>query len=355
MASELNLVTSSGRYCSSYQTQSATYCGSWSLSCMGKRECSPRPLCGGLGLPVITTAKSKGVMPENHALFAGVIDMAAPNAIVSLLQKADLILAVGFDSVELIKDWTFDAPTIHIDSVPNTDQVYSANVEMVGDISLILTALTHAATGEEKWSEKEIADHRRAIRKILVDDSTSVGLAPHQVVLECREAFPDDAIVTADVGSHKLLIGQLWEARQSRTVFQSNGLSAMGFAFPGAIAAKLTYPNRQVLCLTGDGGFSMSVSELEVAVQHNLHLIVVVLSDASLNRIQIKQEQKGYEALGTRTMRNHFAKVAEAYGALGLVANDLASFRSALNQAKAESGPAVIEACIDPAEYLVQF
>jgi acetolactate synthase-1/2/3 large subunit len=307
------------------------------------------------GIPVVTTAKSKGVMPEDNAFFAGVIDMAAPKTVAGLLDRADLILAVGFDPVELIKDWTFDAPTIHIDTVPNTDQVYAAGVEVVGDIGTILTVLAGEASGGGKWDEKEISDHRRAIRKVLVDDSTSVGLAPHRVVLECREAFPDNAIVTADVGSHKLLIGQLWEARQPQTVFQSNGLSAMGFAFPGAIAGKLTCPERQVLCLTGDGGFSMGLSELEVAVQHNLPLVTVVLSDASLNRIQIKQAHKGYETIGTKTMRNHFARVAEAYGALGLVADDPASFRSALDEALAARAPAVIEARIDPAEYLVQF
>ncbi len=307
------------------------------------------------GLPVITTAKSKGVMPEHHRLFAGVIDMAAPRLIADFLKQADLILAVGFDPVELIKNWTFQAPTVHIDSVPNTDQVYGAEVEVVGDIGLILTALAGMASGGGKWDDGEIAAHRRAIRKKLVDDSTSVGLAPHRVVLECREAYPDDAIVTADVGSHKLLIGQLWEARQPQTLFQSNGLSAMGFAFPGAIAGKLACPDREVLCLTGDGGFSMVLAELELAVRHKLPLVTVVFSDGSLNRIEIKQAEKGYPIIGTRTMKHHFARVAEAYGAMGLVAEDAAGFRSALARAKAANGPAVIEALIDPSEYTVQF
>src|SRR5690606_32528675 len=125
---------------------------------------------------------------------------------------------------------------------------------------------------------------RQAIRKMMVDDSTSVGLAPHRVVLEARDMYADDSIITIDVGSHKMLTSQLWEARQPHTVFQSNGLSAMGFAFPAAIAGKLMHPDREVLCFTGDGGFSMGLSELEVAVLHKLPFTTVVFSDGSLNR-----------------------------------------------------------------------
>lgn len=307
------------------------------------------------GLPVVTSAKSKGVMPENHRLFAGVIDMAAPDVVWNFLKTADLVLAVGFDPVELIKDWTVSAPVIHIDSIENTDQVYHAEVEVVGDVGAVLSALAGAGGGEPKWDAAEIAGVRKAIWKKVVEDSTSVGLAPHRVVLECREAFADDAIVTVDVGSHKLLVGQLWEARQPQTVFQSNGLSAMGFAFPGAIAAALVAPGREVLCLIGDGGFSMGLSELETAVAHRLKVVTVVFSDGGLNRIQLKQEAKGYPTVGTATAKGHFAKVAEAFGALGLVVEDVPGLRNALLQARSHDGPAVIEACIDPAEYKVQF
>jgi acetolactate synthase-1/2/3 large subunit len=307
------------------------------------------------GVPVITSAKSKGVMPENHRLFAGVIDMAAPDLVWNFIKGADLILAVGFDPVELIKNWTVPAPVIHIDSVPNTDMVYYAQTEVIGDIAVALEALSSYAPSEPKWDESEIAANRKAIWKKVVEDSTSVGLAPHRVVLECREAFAYDAIVTCDVGSHKLLIGQLWEARQPQTIFQSNGLSSMGFAFPGAIAASLATPGRQVLCMTGDGGFSMGLSDLETAVAHNLPVVTVVFSDGSLNRIQIKQAEKNYAVIGTTTQKHHFARVAEAYGAMGLVAEDAASMRSALAKAKGAKGPVVIEACIDPSEYTVQF
>lgn len=304
---------------------------------------------------VVTTAKAKGVMPEDHPLFAGVIDMAAPDVVADVLHRADLVLAIGFDPVELIKDWTFAAPTIHIDDVPNTDQVYPAELELVGNVASITQELTSIKAGASQWTTSELDAYRVAIRRKIVDDSTSVGLAPHRVVLACREAMPDDAIVTVDVGSHKMLVGQLWQARLPNTLFQSNGLSAMGFAFPGALAAQLAQPERKVLCLTGDGGFSMSLSELELAVLNELPVITVVFSDGSLNRIELKQEAAAMPSTGTRTMRYHFAKVAEAYGATGLVADDAASFDRALATALDTPGPVVIEANVDPSEYAGQF
>lgn len=306
-------------------------------------------------VPVVTTAKAKGVMPEDHALFGGVIDMAAPAVVASLLERADCIVAIGFDAVELIKDWSFTAATIHVDEVPNTDQVYAAEIELVGDIVAITRQLDDGKPGASDWSEAELADHRATIRRMMVDDSTSVGLAPHRVVMACQEALPDDAIVTVDVGSHKLLVGQMWQSRKPNAIFQSNGLSAMGFALPGALAAQLVHPDRKVLCLTGDGGLSMSQSELEIAVELGLPVITVVFSDGSLNRIELKQQAAEIPSTGTRTMRHHFARVAEAYGALGIVADDPAGLERALATALETPGPVVIEANVDPSEYAVQF
>lgn len=306
-------------------------------------------------LPVITTAKSKGVMPEDHALFAGVIDMAVPAIIAEFMADADLILAVGFDAVELIKDWTFKAPTIHIDVVPNTDQVYPADTEIVGNIAATLTLLTEIRGVGPRWDEAAIRNQRAKVRRQLVNGASSRRLLPHQIVLACREVVDDDALVTVDVGSHKLLVGQLWQALQPQTVFQSNGLSAMGFAFPGALAAKLLRPERQVICFTGDGGFSMAISELEVAVQLKLAVVAVVFSDGSLNRIQLKQQAKGLPTIGTNTMKGHLARVAEAYGANGFRVSSVEALQAALHQALTTEGPSVIEAVIDPSEYAAQF
>jgi hypothetical protein len=95
-------------------------------------------------------------------------------------------------------------------------------------------------------------------------------LNPSDVVAIAREAAPADAIVTTDVGSHKIMAGQVWSATQPRSVLMTNGLSAMGFGVPAAIAARLSRPDRPVIALVGDGGFATTATELRIAAELGL-------------------------------------------------------------------------------------
>ncbi len=113
-----------------------------------------------LGCPVIVGPMAKGVVPEDHPYYAGTLDMACNELLWELLGAADLILAVGFDAVELIKPWTPAAPVIHVDSTPNTDQIYAAETELVGPIGVILDHLGEVSGGGARWTEVEIAAHR---------------------------------------------------------------------------------------------------------------------------------------------------------------------------------------------------
>ena len=124
-------------------------------------------------------------------------------------------------------------------------------------------------------------------------------------------------ILISDVGSHKLWIARTFPAYEPNRVLISNGLATMGFALPAAIAAQLVYPERRVLCLTGDGGFMMVASELETVARLRLPLLIVVFNDEALSLIEVKQEQKGFEGVSMRyagpdlraLARNHSADV----------------------------------------------
>src|SRR5262249_53188887 len=129
--------------------------------------CGPalRALAEELGAPVVVSPKAKGILPEDHRYFAGTIDMACNKRLWSFLATADLILAIGFDAVELIKAWQLTVPVIHIDSTPNTDQVYPADVEFVGAVPTVLQAFRAAAVGSSgpRWQECEVEQHRKAL------------------------------------------------------------------------------------------------------------------------------------------------------------------------------------------------
>src|SRR5207247_10857746 len=137
-------------------------------------------------------------------------------------------------------------------------------------------------------------------------------LNPSDVVAIAREAAPPGTILTTDVGSHKIMAGQVWQVAEPRSVLIPNGLSAMGFGVPAAIAARLTRPDRPVIALVGDGGFAMAATEMRIASALGLPVTVVVFADNSLNRIALRQELMGYPPTATRIARQDLVTVDKA-------------------------------------------
>jgi acetolactate synthase-1/2/3 large subunit len=298
---------------------------------------------------------AKGILDETHALYGGTLDMACNACVWDFLRGADLLLAIGFDAVELIKPWSLTVPTIHIDSVPNTDQVVPAEVEIVGDIGAILDAIADSAAPGERWSRAEIAEHRQRLQALYGAGRVAGRLNPSDVVDVLRAAMPVDTIVSTDVGSHKLLVGQGWTTHTARSLLMTNGLSSMGYSLPAAITAKLLHPHRPVLCFTGDGGLAMVQGELRVAATLKLGLIVVVFCDQSLNRIELKQHARHYPSWGTRIEATDVALLARAMGCDGLNVDSARGLEAALAAPRSHDRPLVIGASIDPSQYAAQF
>ena len=311
-----------------------------------------------LGCPVVTSPKGKGTLAEDHPYFAGTVDMACNKVIWEFLSTADLILAVGFDAVELIKPWQLDVPVIHIDTVANTDQIYPAEIELIGPIGAILDALADGSEAGAKWPEADIKAHRDAIRDLYYSGRQDGKLNPTDVVDVARAAFSKDTLITTDVGSHKLLIGQGWETYQPGGVMMSNGLSSMGFALPGAITASMLDRERKVVCFTGDGGLAMVHGELQLASEMGLGLVIVVFCDGSMNRIELKQMQLGYPSTGTKFKQSDLVGMAQAVGCDGERAETPKALEDVLARAANPGGlnrPLLVEASIDPTQYEVQF
>src|ERR1041385_647703 len=204
-----------------------------------------------LGAPFLVTPKVKGIVAEDHPLFLGVASgMAIDRDIVETIRAADLIVAKGFDPVECDKDWFAKSDVVSIDSCSMSEGAYRPQ-ESIGDIAAILTELTRTVT-PKPWPAELLAARRAAIQRQPM--ATAHGLSPLRVVEELRAIFPRDGILTCDVGSHKLLLGQFWRAYEPGTFFMSNGLSGMGFGLPAAIASQLVTPTKPVMAVVGDGG-----------------------------------------------------------------------------------------------------
>jgi acetolactate synthase-1/2/3 large subunit len=305
-------------------------------------------------LPVVVAPMAKGVFPEDHPLFAGVLDMACNQVVWDLLAAADLVVAIGFDPVELIKPWLVDTPVLHVDAVPNIDQVYRSDVELVGHIPALVDFLA-AAGPDSAWTDAEIERHRGRLRDTYYSGRVEGALNPTDVVDVLRASLPRDTLVTTDVGSHKLLVGQGWTTYEPRTSLMSNGLSSMGFSLPGAIGAKLACPRRPVLATVGDGGFAMLQGELRLASALSLGMVVVVFVDGSLNRIELKQQVLGYPSTATRIEETDLPALAASMDCDGERVSDALSLEKLIASAGELTRPLVVAAHIDPAQYAAQF
>jgi len=313
-----------------------------------------RALATKLDCPVVVSPMAKGIFPEEDPHFAGAIDMACSKVVAKLLEESDLVIAAGFDPVELIKPWPGKAAVLHVDSVPNTDQIYFAEVEMVGHIPSMLGHLADGVRGEPR--ENRCADHREALRESYYEGRVAGKLNPTDIVDGINEIFPRDTILTTDVGSHKLLVGQGWTAAAPRSFLTTNGGSSMGFSLPAAIAAKLLHRGRPVVCTVGDGGFAMGYAELRLASSLGLGIVVVVFCDNSLNRIELKQTVKKYASVLTRFDPTDLVKLAESMECHGARVENPREFAEVLCDAKKGlDRPLVVQAVIDPAQYMSQF
>jgi acetolactate synthase-1/2/3 large subunit len=298
-------------------------------------------------IPVMVTPKAKGVFREDHPLFVGTIEGLGTAHLYDYIDTRDLVLMVGVDPVEFDRDWTAKARIVHVGIVPNDDRYYGSDVEVVGPIDAALARLATVSA-----TTKPPDDEVRAFREAFVQRlrPTPRGLSPQQVLAELRRSLPEDALVTCDVGYNKAVSSQCWPAYRPRTFFVSNGLSSMGYGLPAAIALRMVAPDRRVACILGDGGFAMSMAELETAMRLGLGIVVVVLVDDALSQIKAGQERKGYPVTGTTFGAIDYAKLAVAFGIAGADVRTLEECRAAFRAAPGDR-PTLVAAHIDPSAY----
>lgn len=298
------------------------------------------------GIPAILSPKAKGLLRDDHPLCVGTIEGLGSAKLYEWVAGRDLILMVGVDPVELDRDWTAPAPVIHISPLPNDDRYYRSAVEIVGPLPAVLDALCASARSTD---DPDTARFREEFRRFV--RPSRPGLTSQDVLAALREALPEDALVACDVGYNKSVSIQCWPAYAPRTFFVSNGLSSMGYGLPAAIGLKLAHPERAVACVLGDGGFAMSVAELETAARLGLAFTVVVLADEALQQIKAAQERKGFAVTGTTFAALDYRALATAFGADGVEVRTVDECRGALRDAARSTRVTLVAAHVDPAGY----
>ena len=305
-----------------------------------------------LGAPVLTTSKCKGAISEDHPLRAGCIIGGLIER--KLVAQADLILAIGLDAIELQpKAWPYSIPVLALSGAPSTDAAVPAQLEVVGDLKALLGRLAEWAPEGTGWGERAA----RVFREDVVDalNTPARGLSPQRAMEVARAVLPRATIATCDAGASRLLVVQKWEAYGPRQFLTSNGLGSMGYAIPGALGARLAYPDRPVVAFTGDGGFLMAVAELQTSMRENLPIIVVVFDDEEIGLIRVKQEIKGIPLAGVKLGGIKWDRLAQGFGADGVVVETEQAFADALQGALRSGRTTVIGIKIDASGYVAQF
>ena len=163
-----------------------------------------------------------------------------------------------------------------------------------------------------------------------------------------REALPRGAVATVDSGAHRILLSQLWECYQPRSLLQSTGLCTMGCGLPLAIGHRLADQGRPVVAFTGDAGLEMVLGELATLRDLALPVIIVVFVDASLALIELKQRRSNLPNVGVDMGETDFAAVAQAMGGHGVLVDDDATLRQELEKALGRTNAFSLIACRIP-------
>jgi acetolactate synthase-1/2/3 large subunit len=308
-----------------------------------------------LNIPVANTFMAKGVVPFRHPMALGTVGLQAKDYINCGFDHADVIVCVGYDLVEYhpyLWHRTRDRKLIHIDSSPaEVDASYCVEVGVVGDIKHSLSRLAEAAQPH--------AGHRmRPLREALIEemnqhrDDLSVPLKPQKIIWDLRTALGMEDIVICDVGAHKLWMARMFRCEYPNTCIISNGFASMGIAVPGAVAAKLAFPERAVVAVTGDAGFLMNSQEIETAQRLKVPFVILIWNDNGYGLIEWKQLQTYGRCSNVRFTNPDFVKYAESFGARGYRVEKAADLLPILRRALADNTVSIIDCPVDYSENL---
>ncbi|GAA6174560.1 thiamine pyrophosphate-binding protein [Sulfitobacter pacificus] len=306
-------------------------------------------------IPVITTYKAKGILPEDHALSLGGAGLSplADTHLLPFVQAADLILCVGYDPIEMRPGWrdVWDSTrqnVIDISAVPNHHYMHQATLNFVTDCAATLQALSDGLDVQKTWDEGEIYKLKQALNTSFPRDD---DWGPAAVIDTCRKVLPRDTIASVDSGAHRILLSQMWECYAPRALMQSSALCTMGCAVPMAIGAKIATPDRPVVSFSGDAGFLMVAGELATAAELEIAPIFVVFVDASLALIEKKQRERQLKNTGVDFAQHNFAAMGVAFGGAGVTVRSRNALETALTTAMAAETFTVIAAIIDQGAY----
>jgi acetolactate synthase-1/2/3 large subunit len=321
-----------------------------------------RRLAHKTGLGVVNTFMSKGVvaLDDPHCLFT--IGLQSRDHVNCAIDRADTIVSVGYDLVEYAPSfWNHGSEKriVHIDFEPaEIDVDYPVTVEITADVADALWQLNEALN--ERFGDRLPlfdVDVNAELRLSIWEDlhaeegDDAYPMKPQRILLDLRRALGRSDILLSDVGAHKMWVARYYQCYEPNTCLISNGFCSMGFALPGAIGAKLTFPERRVSAVCGDGGFLMNVQDLETAARLGLNIVVLIWEDGEYGLIKWKQQNHFSGRHSDLAFNNpNIEHLAKAFGIWGRRVERCGELAPLLDEAFAQDGPALLSIPVDYGE-----
>ncbi len=307
-----------------------------------------------LGIPFFNTQMGKGAVNGVSDLYVGTAALSERDYIHKMIDRSDLVLAIGHDTVEKPPFLMGQgAPrVIHVGYTPATvERVWAPNAEIVGDIGASLTKLGALLEGK-LHPEADFAALKDEVLAHVRDraEEQRFPLTPQRIVHDVRRAMPADGIVTLDNGMYKIWFARNYRTHVANTLLLDNALATMGAGLPSAMMAAMLNPGKPVLAVCGDGGFMMNAQELETAIRLKLDLVVLILEDNAYGMIRWKQAVDKFQDYGMTFSNPDFVMFAQAHGAVGRRVADSEGLAPALQAAFAGGGVQLVVVPIDYSE-----
>jgi acetolactate synthase-1/2/3 large subunit len=314
------------------------------------------------GMPVATSYKGKSALAEDHPLslgMAGVYGQAAANRAIG---DADTVVIVGakLSPQDTVREGpnVFDPLRQHIIQIDiderNAGWTFPIELGLVGDAGSILSQLVDAsqqaapdtASRRREWADG--LDQRKREHSFYDDPAMHVDsspVAPQRLVALLNQNLPSNTIFALDAGNNRTWMAHFYQSRQANSFFCPGGTAGMGWGLPAAVGLKVVYPDQPVVCVTGDGGYMMTVNALSTAMQYQLPIICVVFNDNALG--MVRHHQPEGRRIASEFVETDNAAVARGFGAFGVQVKDSRDLPDAIRQALASGLPSVIDVVID--------
>ncbi len=307
------------------------------------------------GLPFFNTQMGKGAVTGGSNLYIGTAALSEGDYVHEAVERADLIIAIGHDTVEkppfLMKS-AGGPKIVHVGyHSAAVEQVYHPDIEVIGDIGAAVEGLAGRLEGKLTPDGVVHALRQRILGRINDRaEEDRFPVTPQRLVHDVRKVMPEDGIVCLDNGMYKIWFARNYRTHVANTLLLDNALATMGAGLPSAMMAAMLHPDRRIMAVCGDGGFMMNSQEMETAVRLGLNLVIVILNDSAYGMIRWKQAVDGFPDFGMSFGNPDFVRYAEAYGARGSRLSSVKDLVPTLEAAFTGGGVHLVDVPIDYSE-----